>query len=78
MVTHAMKVVVVMTDTFALSDNTGFFLREETGPCHIPRNGVLAVWLLPTAAAASIFCAGLSECFLWTSAVAPRRRCRLR
>lgn len=64
MVTQAMKVVVIMTDAFALLDYTGFPLREETGPFRIPRNGVLTVWLLPGAAPTPICCAGLGECLL--------------
>ena len=64
MVTQAMKVVVVMTDAFALLDYTVFPLREETGPFCIARNGMLTAWLLPRAAPTSICCAGLDECFL--------------
>lgn len=66
-----------MTNAFALSGDTVFPLREETGPLHIPKNAMLTVWLLPKAAATSICCEGRRERFLWTSAVAPRRRCRL-
>lgn len=72
-----MTVVVVMTDAFSLLDYTVFPLREETGPFHIPRNGVLPVWLLPRTVPTSIFGLGFVACFLWTSVVAPRRRCRL-
>lgn len=50
--THAMKMVVVMTDAFALLDYTIFPLREEAIP---PRNGILMVWLFPRAALIFIF-----------------------
>lgn len=58
MVTHAMKVVVAMTDAFALLDHTIFPLREETIPFCITRSGVLTVWLFPRAALTSVFVQG--------------------
>lgn len=58
MVTHAMKVVVAMTDAFALLDYTIFPLRKETIPFYVTRSGVLTVWLLPGAALTSIFVQG--------------------
>lgn len=63
MVTHAMKVVVVMIDGFALLDYTIFTLREETILSCITRNGVLLVWLFPRAALTLIFGQDLCECF---------------